>query len=62
MIINESASGTQEFATAASGLHLMAVELKRIVSGFTIEEHTAAPTPDEIQSQAYLNQLSFSHV
>ena len=61
MIINESASGTQEFATAASGLHLMAVELKRIVSGFTIKEHTAAPTPDEIQSQAYLNQLSFSH-
>lgn len=37
-IINDSAAGTQEFATAASRMHLMAEELKRVVNGFTVEE------------------------
>jgi len=62
-IINESASGTQQFATAASGLHLMAVELKRIVSGFVIEEPAAAPdlARNDCQGQAYLNHMALSH-
>ena len=37
-IFNASASGTQQFATAAAGMHLMAEELQRIVSGFTLAE------------------------
>ena len=36
-IINESAAGTQQFATAAAEMHQMAAQLKRIVSGFNIE-------------------------
>lgn len=36
-IVNDSAAGTQEFAAAASEMHLMAEELKRIVSGFNID-------------------------
>ena len=36
-IINASAAGTLEFATAAAGMHLLAGELQRIVSGFTLE-------------------------
>lgn len=37
-IINDSSAGTQQFATAASRLHLMAEDLKRIVGDFTITE------------------------
>lgn len=62
-IINQSASGTQQFASAASGLHLMAVELKRIVSGFVIEEPAAAPelARNDCQGKAYLSQMALSH-
>jgi methyl-accepting chemotaxis protein len=35
--INASAAGTQEFATAAAGMQLLAEELQRIVSGFTLD-------------------------
>lgn len=62
-IINESAVDTQECAAAASGLHVMAGELKRIVSGFTIEESPSAPADPpraERPAQAYLNRLSFA--
>ena len=37
-VIEESATGTQQFAGAASEMHLMAEELRRIVSAFTMEE------------------------
>jgi methyl-accepting chemotaxis protein len=63
-IINDSASDTQEFSVASSELHLMAEELKRIVSGFNIEgNHSplAGSAGDERQSQAYLNQLDLVH-
>jgi methyl-accepting chemotaxis protein len=43
--INASAAGTQEFATAASGLHIQAEALNRIVSGFVLEGRTVAPEP-----------------
>jgi methyl-accepting chemotaxis protein len=60
--INASAAGTQEFATAAAGMHLMAEELGRIVSGFIIEE---SDTPEPIQEQqggeGYFGQLVLSH-
>ena len=36
-VIEDSASGTQQFAGAASEMHLMAEELDRIVSAFTME-------------------------
>ena len=64
-IIDYSAAGTQEFATAASGMHLMAEELNRIVSGFTIQESSSYSTPiesprEERPSHGYLSQLGFS--
>jgi methyl-accepting chemotaxis protein len=43
--IGASAAGTQEFASAASGLHLQAEELNRIVSGFLLEGQAAPPAP-----------------
>ena len=59
--INASAAGTQEFATAASGMHLMAEELKRIVDGFTLGE-SYTPPPDRVEqsSAARLGQLVLS--
>jgi methyl-accepting chemotaxis protein len=63
-IINDSAAGTQEFAAAASGLHLLAVELKEIVSGFTIEETPPASAGSSFREEppesAYLDQLTFA--
>jgi methyl-accepting chemotaxis protein len=60
--INASAAGTQEFATAAAGMHLMAEELGRIVSGFIIEEwYTPEPARDEQGGEGYFGQLAFSH-
>ena len=61
-IINDSAADTQEFSTAAAGMHLMATEMKRIVSGFTLDENGSAASdssPLERSSSAYLNQLDF---
>ena len=61
--VNESAAGTQEFATAAAGMHFMAEELQRIVAGFTIEQ---SPEPlsvshgEERPHQAELGRLAFS--
>ena len=41
-IIGDSAAGTQQFATAASEMHSMAEELKKIVSGFNVEKAASA--------------------
>lgn len=62
-IINDSAAGTQEFSTAAAGMHLMAMELKRIVNGFTIDEngHAPADAASRERSGAYLDQLDLVH-
>ena len=63
-IINDSAAGTQEFSTAAAGMHLMAMELKRIVNGFTIDDNGHAQTADAARrerSGAYLDQLDLVH-
>jgi methyl-accepting chemotaxis protein len=60
--INASAAGTQEFATAAAGMHLMAEELGRIVSGFIIEEsYTPEPAREQQGGEGYFGQLAFSH-
>ena len=60
--INASAAGTQEFATAAAGMHLMAEELGRIVSGFTIEEScTPEPGREPQAGEGYLGRMVFSH-
>ena len=63
-IINDSAAGTQELSTAAAGMHLLAQELKKIVSGFTIEGNdyaTAGASQQERTGNDYLNQLDFTH-
>jgi len=60
-LINESAAGTQEFAGAASQMHQMAEELKRIVSGFTIDEPTRTPPePPWMEGPARQGRLAFS--
>ena len=61
-IINDSTAGTQEFATAASEMHLMAAELKKIVNGFTIEEQAGVhrdPSREEYPGRAYPERLDF---
>ena len=59
--INASAVGTQEFATAASGMHLMAEELGRIVSGFVIEESHTEPGEEQQAGEGYFGQMVLSH-
>ncbi len=62
-IINESAAGTQQFATAASEMHIMAAELKRIVSGFNVEAAASAlhdQRMEESGSHGFFPQVDFS--
>jgi methyl-accepting chemotaxis protein len=56
-VINDSAAGTQQFAGAASEMHLMAEELKRIVSAFTLE---TADSGEPERKEETLSQLEFS--
>jgi methyl-accepting chemotaxis protein len=61
-VINDSAAGTQQFAGAASEMHLMAEELKRIVSAFTIEQpYSIEPPREEGSNLTYPRRLEFSH-
>jgi methyl-accepting chemotaxis protein len=62
-IINEGAAGTQQFATAASEMHLMAAELKRIVSSFNIDQTaTLEPTwcSDDYGGQRFIERVAFA--
>ena len=60
-VINDSATGTQQFAGAAAQMHLMAEELKRIVSAFTIEGGGPQELAREEQAdQAGLGRLVFA--
>jgi len=59
-LINESATGTQEFTGAASEMHLMAEELKRIVSGFTIDEPSSSLVTEFSVENRCPGQLAFS--
>lgn len=63
-IINDSAADAQEFTATAAGMNVMAMELKKIVSGFTIDEGrnaAAKPCLQEHQNQAYLDRLDYAH-
>jgi len=49
-IIRESGAGAQEFAGAAAQMHLMAEELKRMVTRFNVgEQELAVPTEPRME-------------
>ena len=64
-IIHESAAGTQEFATAAAEMNMMAAELKRIVSGFNLEGaagRSNARQTEESGSRGFFERPAFTAV
>jgi len=53
-VINDSAAGTQQFAGAAAEMHLMAGELQRIVSAFTVQDARLSELPGEKRHESVL--------
>ena len=61
-LINASAAGTQEFATAAAEMHQTAETLNRIVGGFTIEtsarHRSLSVRPEQPDTSLFANPVA----
>jgi len=60
-IIKANTTDTQSFTASAHQMHLLSMELKQIVSGFTIDGHgpAADASRQEERGEGYLKQLDF---